>query len=185
MVYYTIVRRGGEDRAAKDAACAEGLGRLLPLFGKRPDEGQARDERGRRYLPACPDLDFNLSHAHSLTVVAVGTTRVGVDVECADRIRDPEALARRFFTENERREVLSAADKADAALTVWTRKEAFGKHVGTGLSATLDLCTCTPPDDLSFYTTTLAMDGHRYTLTLCGSEPPVAVDEGAQGEVTR
>ncbi len=176
MVYYTIVRRDGNDRRAKDAARTAALRRLLPLLGVPLDAAVARDENGRLYLPAYPHVDINVSHADPLTAVVAGTTRVGVDVEREDKLRDPEALARRFFTEREIQAVTSSPDPREAALTVWTRKEAMGKYIGTGLAKTLADCTFTPPDGTAFYTKILTENGCRYALTVCADQPPTSVD---------
>ena len=172
MVYYTVIRREGKDRASKDEARNAALRRLLPLFGVPGDAAVARDENGRLYLPSCPRVDINLSHADPLTVLVAGDARVGVDLEREDRVRDPEGLARRFFTDRERQAVLTAHDPKEAALGVWTRKEAMGKYIGTGLAKTLSLCTFSPPDGTAFYTRTFTWDGCRLALTVCAHEAP-------------
>ena len=179
MVYYTIVRRVGNDRAAKDASRRRGLEALLPLFGVPADTRMAKDELGRPCLPEYPELMISLSHADPFTAVAVGSTSVGVDLEREDRIRDPEALARRFFTARELEEVTSSPDPRRAALAVWTRKEALGKYIGTGLAENLSVCTAVPPEGAAFYTEWLEEAGVRYALTLCAKDPPtfVAIEE--------
>ena len=176
MIYYTIVRRG-EDRAARDRARGEGLARLLPLFGAPAGARLLKDEQGRPFLPDFPSLDVSVSHADGLTVVAVGTTRLGVDLECTARMRDPLGMARRFFTEGEQAEVLAAADKTLAATGVWTRKEAFGKREGSGLAAALGECTATRGGGC-FRTCRIEDSGKRFLLTFCADEEaiPVACD---------
>ena len=176
MVYYTIVRRVGNDRAAKDAARAEALRRLLPRFGVPEDTPVARDGRGRIYLPDHPEIDVNFSHADPFTVAVAGTARVGVDMEAEDGIRDPEGLARRFFTPRETEAVTSSQDLRGAVLTVWTRKEAMGKYIGTGLAATMGDCTFSPPTGTSFFEETLTVGGVRYVLTVLSHEPPIRMD---------
>ena len=179
MVYYTIVRRVGNDRAAKDAARKRGLEKLLPLFGVPTDTRMEKDGLGRPCLPECPALAVSLSHADPFTVVAVGSAPVGVDLEREDRIRDPEALARRFFTPREAEEVTSFPHPQRAALAVWTRKEALGKYIGTGLADTMKICTSVPPEGAAFYTEWLEEAGVRYALTLCAKDRPtfVAIEE--------
>src|SRR5688572_20859640 len=85
-------------------------------------------------------LRFNLSHAGERALIAVSLGReVGVDIE---EVRPIESLtlADRFFAPAEFRaiEALSPAARTDAFFRCWTRKEAFIKAHGAGLSAPLD-----------------------------------------------
>jgi 4'-phosphopantetheinyl transferase len=86
------------------------------------------------------DLRFNLSHSGQLALVAVARGReVGVDVEEVDADSDLErrlALARRFFSPAEvaALESLPAASQTGAFYACWTRKEAYLKARGGGLS---------------------------------------------------
>ncbi len=81
-------------------------------------------------------IDFNLSHAGSLVVLALSTTRVGIDVEMTNRTRDWRAIARRFFSAVEVA-AIEACDEArqrTAFFRAWVRKEAFVKALGTGIA---------------------------------------------------
>ena len=80
---------------------------------------------------------FNVSHSHGLALVALTLGgRLGVDLE---KIR-PEVewrdLARRYFSEAECRalERRPEKDALKAFFTCWTRKEAFVKALGAGVS---------------------------------------------------
>lgn len=172
MTCYTTISRMGDGRDDKDNARRAALARLLPLFGARPDERVAHDEAGRPFLPDRPAIEISISHAAPFTAVAVSTNRVGVDVECVESIRDPAGLARRFFTDGEQRMLAEAPHLAAAVCEIWTRKESLAKYVGTGLAATMGLCTETPPAEAAFYTKQFSASGKRYTLTLCATEPP-------------
>lgn len=86
-------------------------------------------------------LRFNLSHSGALAVYALATRReLGVDIEELRAIPDAIDLAKRFFSAAESGAVSSyPADRRDLAfLSCWTRKEAFVKAVGQGLSFPLD-----------------------------------------------
>lgn len=84
---------------------------------------------------------FNLSHAGGLALYAVGAGReVGVDIEVMHESVPCEELAARFFS---RREVaalmaLPAGNRMRAFFECWTRKEAYIKARGEGLSLPLD-----------------------------------------------
>lgn len=90
--------------------------------------------------PAC-SLRFNLSHSGDITVFAFARDLdIGVDVEKIRTLDDIEAIVERFFCPEEAQEVLACSD-ADRPLvfhTCWTRKEAFIKATGDGLSTALD-----------------------------------------------
>jgi 4'-phosphopantetheinyl transferase len=81
-------------------------------------------------------IRFNLSHSAALALIAVTRERaVGVDVEYLGREVSHEAIAERFFSERERRDLTSFAPalRKRAFLDCWTRKEAFIKASGEGL----------------------------------------------------
>lgn len=182
MTVYTVVRREGDgsDERARARACA--LAQLLPQLGVSKDARVEKDGAGRPYFPDCPALFISISHAPRFTAVAVSLRPVGVDLECPSRIRDPEGIARRFFTEDERA-ALPDPLTPDAVCRVWTRKEAFGKYDGRGLGETLSISTGDPPDGAAFYTEIFADGGVSYCLTLCTHFSPAR--GGADGSKTR
>jgi 4'-phosphopantetheinyl transferase len=83
---------------------------------------------------------FNLSHSNGMALYAVSCGRqVGVDLECLRSNLEVEQIAERFFS---RREVsalhaLPAAVRRYAFFLCWTRKEAYIKARGEGLSLPL------------------------------------------------
>jgi 4'-phosphopantetheinyl transferase len=86
-------------------------------------------------------LGFSASHADGLAVVAVAPRGVvGVDVERVRPIPDALELARHLWTDAEYRHLVSitAPLRSAAFLRIWTRKEAYVKLLGNGLSLPLD-----------------------------------------------
>jgi 4'-phosphopantetheinyl transferase len=86
-------------------------------------------------------LTFNLSHSYELGLVAVADRRaIGVDIEYIRADLADEQVARRFFSNLEVEALLSLPKelRKEAFFTCWTRKEAFIKALGEGLSAPLD-----------------------------------------------
>lgn len=86
-------------------------------------------------------LAFNLSHSGGTALLAVTRNRpVGVDLEFIRAERDLLGLAQRFFAKNEYDELrrLPETDQLRAFYLAWTRKEAFIKALGEGLSHPLD-----------------------------------------------
>jgi 4'-phosphopantetheinyl transferase len=86
------------------------------------------------------DVTFNISHSGGIALFAFARRReIGVDVEQVRRDFDLEAIARRFFSAHEQSQLaaLPADEKAEAFFRCWTRKEAYIKATGEGLSLPL------------------------------------------------
>lgn len=92
--------------------------------------------QGKPLLPGGPA--FNLSHSGGWAALAVAPVAVGVDIE-AERPVEPE-VATRFFSAAEQAALAPLAGAAwrQAFFRIWTRKEAFVKALGLGLSHPLD-----------------------------------------------
>ena len=85
-------------------------------------------------------LEFNVSHAGThLLIGFVRGRALGVDVEGGDRRLDVDELAPTVFTAGERAALAryEGEAKRDAFLRGWTRKEAYLKARGVGLSLPL------------------------------------------------
>jgi 4'-phosphopantetheinyl transferase len=83
---------------------------------------------------------FNLSHSGTLAAIAIGATYpLGIDLEQMRPLPDLEQLARRFFCPEEAAEVLAHPEpvRTQAFYSCWTRKEAYLKATGSGLSTPL------------------------------------------------
>ena len=87
------------------------------------------------------DLSFNLSHSSELALYGFGSRlELGIDVERLRQLEGAEDIAERFFSVPERLALrrVPAEAKADAFFNCWTRKEAYIKATGDGLSMALD-----------------------------------------------
>ena len=87
------------------------------------------------------NLEFNVSHSENWGVIGFTLdTILGVDIEYTNRIIEFEEIADRFFSQKESADVINA-EKDQLPLcfyNCWTRKEAFIKALGDGLSFPLD-----------------------------------------------
>jgi len=90
---------------------------------------------------AASGIRFNISHAQGVALLAFSRHReVGVDIEQVRPLDDGEQIAERFFSKNEVAvfTAVPAEQKPQAFFNCWTRKEAFIKVIGEGLSCPLD-----------------------------------------------
>jgi 4'-phosphopantetheinyl transferase len=129
---------------------------LARYLGSAPDEiVLIYGEHGKPLL-AAPGPWFNLAHSGPEALFAFSSSaEIGVDVELADRDRANGRVAERFFAPGEVRRLraLPAPLQPRAFLRCWTRKEAFIKARGDGLSLPL----------------------RSFEVTLAPSEPPAVV----------
>lgn len=85
-------------------------------------------------------VTFNISHSGGIALLAFARRReIGVDVEQIRSDFDLEAIARRFFSAHEQQELfaLRPEERANGFFRCWTRKEAYIKATGDGLSLPL------------------------------------------------
>lgn len=85
-------------------------------------------------------LCFNLSHSHEYVAYAFARESVGVDIERVRTLEDADDIAGHMFSSHEK-DAYSKLGRDERALgffQCWTRKEAFIKATGEGLSRPLD-----------------------------------------------
>lgn len=83
------------------------------------------------------NLEFNISHSHELALLAFSwRISVGVDIEWLGRKIAHVDVSKRFFSQLEQEQLnsLPAEDHHRVFLECWTRKEAYLKARGSGLS---------------------------------------------------
>ncbi|MCB0283487.1 MAG: 4'-phosphopantetheinyl transferase superfamily protein [Calditrichaeota bacterium] len=99
------------------------------------------NEHGKPYLESAPNLYFNVSHSGNFGLIAITPiSEIGVDVERFRHKMTREDIARRFFSKKEINDYLSLDidQRLQGFFNCWTRKEAFIKAVGLGLSLPLN-----------------------------------------------
>lgn len=80
---------------------------------------------------------FSLTRSSNrITVGVVSGREIGVDIESADRIIDIETVATDVFSATELRQwqAMDSVTRSERFYMAWTRKEALGKALGTGIS---------------------------------------------------
>lgn len=133
---------------------------------------------GKPELADGPDLRFNLAHSGERAIYAVTLGRpVGVDIELVRPELATPAIAAQFFAagENEWLGRLEPPLWAEGFFRCWTRKEAYVKAHGLGLSLPLDRfeVALAPGEPAALLAThDDPAEAGRWTLDDLGMEPP-------------
>ncbi|HEX5054482.1 MAG TPA: 4'-phosphopantetheinyl transferase superfamily protein [Planctomycetota bacterium] len=121
-----------------------GHGALRSILGGYLDQDPTDIEfrhgpRGKPYL-AEKGPYFNLSHSGKLALIAFGSVELGIDLEKVRHLESLGEIARRHFSECEFQALEAEQGEARQAAfyRCWTRKEAYIKAIGEGLSMPLD-----------------------------------------------
>lgn len=137
----------GDEPAKHRAISRSGLRAILGRY-LNCNPADIRFEYGAKGKPALAGehgveaIHFNLSHSGSICLYAFTRAgRIGIDIEwMGRRMTDMWAVAKRFFSPAEYAAIaaLPPEQKSRGFFNCWTRKEAFIKARGDGLSMPLD-----------------------------------------------
>ncbi|MCX6248514.1 MAG: 4'-phosphopantetheinyl transferase superfamily protein [Bacteroidetes bacterium] len=112
-------------------------------FGVLPEAVRIRyTSLGKPYVTGYSrQLFFNLSHSSGVSLLVFDpANEIGADVEKVDPEFEYESLVRRFFTKEEGNYIDQSGKKArERFFEIWTRKEAFLKAVGEGITENLSV----------------------------------------------
>ncbi len=129
-----FLRRRGQVRRILGACLDRDPRSLRFRAGPRGKPALAKDSAASR-------LRFNWSHSGEWALLAAGLDmEIGIDLERIRPLADMKAIARRYFSSLECRqlEALPEEDRLAGFFLCWTRKEALLKALGTGLAGRLD-----------------------------------------------
>ena len=167
----------GEDEQTRlrafqnDNVMAQSLGALLALqtcIGEKTVAKIARTENGKPYFVGTDMPAFSLSHADPLCVAACaedGEGSVGVDLEWIRDSLDTNAVAKRFFTEEEQQMLSDSRSPQDDFFCLWTKKEAKVKMLGTHFLAKTSL------DHISYSSYRIEINGRVGYLSVATEKP--------------
>lgn len=130
---------------------------------------------------------FNVSHTHGLALYAFANGReVGIDVEQVRPDFAGEEIAERFFSRSEVEALKALATEARLAafFRCWTRKEAYIKARGEGLSHPLELfdVSLAPGDPAALLATRPdPLEASRWSLAELPCDPGYAASLAIQG----
>jgi 4'-phosphopantetheinyl transferase len=152
---YDLLDAGERDRAGRFRSDTDRRryiarrGQLRELLarhlGRSPHRiSLATTEFGKPFL-IDSDLRFNLSHSRNIALIAIAQggpqgAELGCDIEARDPGFPSRDIAEAFFSPNEARAFreIDAAQQVEAFFNCWTRKEAYIKARGLGVSLPLD-----------------------------------------------
>jgi 4'-phosphopantetheinyl transferase len=131
-------------RVREDYVAARGLLRLILGTYLNVQPKDLEFQYGQHGKPALTDelgrtgITFNMSHSHGMALYCVALEReLGADIEKIRADMSFEKIAKRFFTslEYETMQKLPADQLKYGFFNCWTRKEAYIKAKGEGLSS--------------------------------------------------
>lgn len=93
------------------------------------------DRYGKPFIPGSA-IHFNVTHSANYALIAIGKCPVGIDCEVQKPHIDIETISQNYFSQQEHDQLMriSEAERLAAFYRCWTRKEAFIKGIGKGLS---------------------------------------------------
>jgi 4'-phosphopantetheinyl transferase len=107
-------------------------------LGVAPEDVQIAEGDDAKPALAGGDLEFNVTHSDKIALIAVAQVAVGIDIEQIETIApdDFDDLVAFVLTPRELDELvrLPERERLAAYYRVWTRKEAFVKATGEGIS---------------------------------------------------
>lgn len=93
-------------------------------------------ENGKPYICDVTDYHFSISHSGGCIAFAENTEPVGIDTE---EIKDAKInIAKKYFTNEEYEYIKKSQNSDEAFFEIWTKKEAYVKMTGEGMSCGFD-----------------------------------------------
>jgi 4'-phosphopantetheinyl transferase len=89
------------------------------------------DEFGKPYIINYSDIHFGVSHSKGAAVFAEARSPIGIDIEKIKPFDDMERIAKRYFAPDE---YDYCRGNSARFFEIWTKKEAYIKMTGRGLS---------------------------------------------------
>ena len=120
---------------------------------------------GKPFLRDYPGIHFNLSHCARAVLCVISDAPVGCDVEAVVSPLDMD-LVRHCCSPEEQAAILASDHPEAAFCTLWTRKEAFLKWTGEGLTDHLPELLSSPEAAAARFETRVSPDA-SFVYTLC------------------
>jgi 4'-phosphopantetheinyl transferase len=159
---------------AEEHQCARALlfwaaRRKWPEIGEKP--AVETQSNGKPIFRDFPQHHFNLSHSGGWAVCALSDYPVGIDLQKAD---DRSRAVSRKFTQEEQDWL--AVHPTEEFYALWTKKEAYLKYTGAGLTRKLSSFSVLPVEEnqpeAGVWNWALAFPCSPYYCAVCGQEEP-------------
>lgn len=137
---------------------------LLTAYGISETPQLAHGPNGKPYLPAHPEIHFNLSHCARAAACVVADRPVGIDIETIAPI--DWDVARRVLSDAELADVRTSEEPDVTFACHWTKKEAFVKMTGDGIDDNRLPTLLAHASDCRFETTVNRVRGYVLTTAM-------------------
>lgn len=166
-----------EEYAAKNHSTIEvqklSLPEVIDYLRDKENPSYMVKQNGKPYFAYENDdrkkLMFSLSHSEKYVFIACSDSEIGADIQFCEAGVDSRKLVKRFFSEKENLilEQMSDKDREKEFYRLWSKKEAYGKMMGTGMLPTLSMTMEDLSDvvDWEFYEQT-----ENYVISVCKSK---------------
>lgn len=133
----------------------------------------SQTKTGKPYLLGGYSFAFSISHTRNAIAVAVAGKAIGVDIEKVVNNNDHIDICKKYFSADEQKYIFSEPEgRGWRFFEIWTRKEAYLKWNGAGLSSQLNsFCSLHPDKGMQIR----AMTVDDYIIAVC-TESPVLDD---------
>ncbi len=88
---------------------------------------------GKPYINNKMGINFGISHSGQGIAIACSLKNIGIDLEKRHDM-NLDKMAKRYFTNNEYSKYINSLEKEQKFLEIWTKKEAYIKWDGKGIS---------------------------------------------------
>lgn len=118
---------------------------------------------GKPSLKSNPDYYFSISHCKNCIAFISDISPIGIDIE---QIKTTNLnIAKRFFTTHEYQYIFNSNDTISSFFEIWTKKEAYIKMLGVGLSKPLNSFDVLNPNLLDVNFHNILID--NFQLSIC------------------
>ena len=130
------VERARQDFLISHHLLRQTLCRYLQIDARAIDYRYGQHGKPHLKTPGRHELNFSLSHSGDRLLIAIcHDCEIGVDIERIQETSNPLQLARHFMSGDEASQLAELKDplaQREFFFTLWTRKEAYVKALGTG-----------------------------------------------------
>lgn len=106
---------------------------LIKTCIDKPDLEISRTVKGKPY---CEGMHFSVSHSMDVFACVFSDENIGLDIQHKRNVK-AEKIAGRYFTDEELKLIEEEQHEHKEFFRLWTRKEAYCKYTGEGLSQIL------------------------------------------------